>query len=223
MARSVPPRLKFQILPKIRNLSTPEGPLGRIKQLQKLVGAIIQYERIESQWSRADEARGYVERLIQEAVQNGPNHKPTMELANYWLVDKDLVHKLFKVLVPRFQNYTRAYTSMFPLPLKMPGRVNYKAVLELKGNAYPHVVPHHHDNHHTLLNQLLSAANDEYRQQKLAEKLSALNISMAQFGDEDKATGDAYSGAEEDGKGRTAADDNEEAAGGSPDKTTTAA
>jgi hypothetical protein len=35
-----------------------------------------------------------------------------MEMADYWLVEKQLVHKLFKVLVPRYSNYTTAYTRL---------------------------------------------------------------------------------------------------------------
>lgn len=176
---SVPPKLKFVIQPKHRRLSQPEGPFGRIKKLQKLVAAVVRYERIETTWNYADETRGYVERLIQDAVRNGPTHKRTMEMAKYWLVDPDLVHKLFKVLVPRFQMYTVACTSMFPLPMKFPGSARYQGILELKGNPYPPVVPHHRDNKNSLLNILLTSAQEEYREEKLSEKLSKLNVSMA--------------------------------------------
>ena len=48
--------------------------------------------------------------------------------------EKDLVHKLFKVLVPRYSNYMTAYTDMHILPTRLPGKdyIN-QAVLELKG------------------------------------------------------------------------------------------
>lgn len=37
--------------------------------------------------------------LISSAIRYGDCHKPTMELADYWLYEKQLVHKLFKVMV----------------------------------------------------------------------------------------------------------------------------
>lgn len=44
-------------------------------------------------------------------------------MADYWLVEKQLVHKLFKVLVPRFENYNVAYTKMFRVPKPTPGNL----------------------------------------------------------------------------------------------------
>lgn len=44
-----------------------------------------------------------------------------MEMADYWLVEKQLVHKLFKVLVPRFENCNVSYTKMFEVPKPTPG------------------------------------------------------------------------------------------------------
>ena len=35
--------------------------------------------------------------LIAEAIKYGDRHRPTMEMASFWLTEKQLVHKLFKV------------------------------------------------------------------------------------------------------------------------------
>lgn len=56
-------KLNFKIGDKARRLSNPDGPAGRFKKLQKTVTALIKYERIELRYNRADEARGYVERV----------------------------------------------------------------------------------------------------------------------------------------------------------------
>ena len=56
-----------------------------------------------------------------------------MEMADYWLEEKQLVHKLFKVLVPRYQNHDSSFTQMFLAPNKYPGKHSGSAVLELKG------------------------------------------------------------------------------------------
>jgi hypothetical protein len=56
-----------------------------------------------------------------------------MELADYWLLEKQLVHKLFKVLVPRFENCPVSYTRMYRAPRPCPGPKFKRAVLELRG------------------------------------------------------------------------------------------
>lgn len=55
--------LKFKILPKHRKMRNPEGPPGRLNKLRKTVTALIKHERIELNTERADEARGYAERV----------------------------------------------------------------------------------------------------------------------------------------------------------------
>jgi len=47
--------------------------------------------------------------------------------------EKDLIHKLFKVLVPRYQKYETSFTQMWNLPVRYPGAPIQRAVLELKG------------------------------------------------------------------------------------------
>lgn len=57
-----------------------------------------------------------------------------MDAASYWLSEKALVHKLFKVLVPRYENHQSAYTSLFKAPLAYPKTFRATSVLELKGS-----------------------------------------------------------------------------------------
>lgn len=71
--------------------------------------------------------------MISEAIRHGDCHKPTMELADYWIEEKQVVHKLFKVLAPRYQNYKVAYTRMYKLTGEYPEGRYPRSVLELKG------------------------------------------------------------------------------------------
>ena len=50
----------------------------------------------------------------------------------FYLQEKDLIHKLFKVLLPRYRG-TSTYTQMYMLPPDVPGFGKDMAVLELKG------------------------------------------------------------------------------------------
>ncbi|XP_073980467.1 mitochondrial ribosomal protein L17 [Rhodnius prolixus] len=164
-------KLKINIKPRHRNLKNPEGPEGRLDKLRKTVTGLIKHERIELNYNRADEARGYTERLISEAIRYGDRHKPTMEMANYWLEEKQLIHKLFKVLVPRFENYTVSYTRMFKAPSSYPNACLPRAVLELRGNPFPPLNNNWSNNKNLLHNVLLDAARRDFRKEQY-EKLS---------------------------------------------------
>jgi len=59
-----------------------------------------------------------------------------MDLANFWIIEKQLVHKLFKVLVPRYQNYTTSFTKLHKAPNIYPTIHYDRAILELKGRFY---------------------------------------------------------------------------------------
>lgn len=59
-----------------------------------------------------------------------------MEMADYWLDEKQLVHKLFKVLVPRYETHTSSFTKMYLGPREYPGYRDGTAILELKGNIF---------------------------------------------------------------------------------------
>ncbi|KAM7358157.1 mitochondrial ribosomal protein L17 [Cochliomyia hominivorax] len=162
-------QLRFAVRPKKRNLKNADGPEGRLMKLRKTVTALIKHERIELFYNRADEARGYVELLISDAIRHGDRHKATMELADYWLLEKQLVHKLFKVLVPRYENSHVSYTRMYKAPRDYPGMYYDKAVLELRRNPYPCLLPDFSQNRNFIHNILLDEARKDYRREKLAE------------------------------------------------------
>jgi hypothetical protein len=58
-----------------------------------------------------------------------------MEMADYWLLRKEMVPKLFEVLVPRYQNRIGPYTLVHKLPVVYPGSGKKKIVMELKENG----------------------------------------------------------------------------------------
>nr|SVE92688.1 EOG090X0EUO [Megafenestra aurita] len=154
--------LKIVVKPK-RLFSQPEGPAGRLKLLRATVTALIKYERIELNYPRADEAQGYAERLISDALRNGDCHKHTMEMADFWLTEKQLIHKLFKVLVPRYQNYNSSFTRLILGPKTYPGHNAGLAILELKGHPFPSLQPESKNYHYWLHNVLLDEAKKEFR------------------------------------------------------------
>lgn len=162
-------RLRIKYGPVKRRLKNIEGPEGRLKKIRKTLTALIKHERIELNFNRADETRGYVERLISDAIRYGDCHRATMELADYWLLEKQLVHKLFKVLVPRFENCPVSYTRMYRAPRPCPGPKFKRAVLELRGNPYPSLLPDTTANRNLIHNVLLDEARKEFRTQKYAE------------------------------------------------------
>ena len=57
-------KLRINIKPRHRNLKNPDGSEGRLNKLRKTVTGLIKHERIELNYNRADEARGYAERVI---------------------------------------------------------------------------------------------------------------------------------------------------------------
>ncbi|XP_065346145.1 large ribosomal subunit protein bL17m [Cloeon dipterum] len=170
-------KLKINVLPKHRRLTNPDGPKGRMFRMQKTVTALFKHERLEVTRNTADEARGYAERLISEAIRYGDKHNATMELADFWLLEKQLVHKLFKVLVPRFENYNISYTRCLPLTPTYPCTKTDqfpKSLLELKGNPYPPIMPKDPHNGSLLHNILLEEARKEMRQTQYLETAKSI-------------------------------------------------
>lgn len=110
--------------------------------------------------------------LISDAIRNGDSHKATMDMADFWLLDKTLVHKLFKVLAPRYENYTTSLTRMYKAPREYPcvdisKRYRARSILELKGNPYPPVVPDENQKNRNLIhNVLLAEAKKEFNREK---------------------------------------------------------
>uniref|UniRef100_A0A131XGM2 Large ribosomal subunit protein bL17m n=1 Tax=Hyalomma excavatum TaxID=257692 RepID=A0A131XGM2_9ACAR len=175
------PALRHFVKHRHRNLSSPQKQLGRVEKIRETLTALFKHERIELNHPRADEVRGYAERLIAEAIRYGDCHARTMELADYWIKEKQLVHKLFKVLAPRFATYQGSYTQLHILPTPFNDKFNsmepgphYKynwVALELKGNPYPPVPGTVPRNPNFLPNVLLSEARKEMHRMQFAEKV----------------------------------------------------
>ncbi|XP_053553031.1 39S ribosomal protein L17, mitochondrial isoform X2 [Bombina bombina] len=107
------------------------GPRSRLDMMRNLVTALVRHERIETTWVRADEMRFYAEK------------------------EKDLIHKLFKMLAPRFESHSSNYTNMYQIPTRQNLDRAKMAVIEYKGNPYPPLITPKRDNDKTLLNQLI--------------------------------------------------------------------
>lgn len=107
--------------------------------------------------------------LISDAIRYGDCHKSTMEMADFWIVEKQLVHKLFKVLAPRFADCNVSFTRMYKAPREYPGMYYKRAVLELRGHPYPPLVQDPAQNRNLLHNVLLDEARKAYRKEKYAE------------------------------------------------------
>ncbi|XP_067399608.1 large ribosomal subunit protein bL17m [Emydura macquarii macquarii] len=136
------------------------GPRSRLDMLRNLVTALVRHERIETYWARADEMQFYAERLIDYA-KRGDTDEQAMRMADFWLTEKDLIHKLFKLLAPRFHPHSGNYTRL----LQIPNRENLDrakmAVIEYKGNPFPPLIVLPRDNEKTLLNQLLKGYRED--------------------------------------------------------------
>ncbi|XP_047908240.1 large ribosomal subunit protein bL17m [Anser cygnoides] len=140
------------------------GPRSRVDLLRNLVTALVRHERLEAPWARADEMRGYAERLIDYA-KRGDTDERAMRMANFWLTEKDLIHKLFKVLAPRFQPHPGSYTRLLQIPSRDGTDRAKMAVIELKGNPYPPLIRPRRDSEKTLLNQLLKGYREDSRRE----------------------------------------------------------
>lgn len=90
-------------------------------------------------------------------------------MADHWILEKQLVHKLFKVLVPRFESCQVSFTRMYKAPREYPGMYYKRAVLELRGHPYPPLVPDMSQNRNLIHNVLLDEARKAYRKEKYAE------------------------------------------------------
>lgn len=138
---------------------------ARLEVLRKIVTRLVREERAELQYNRAVEARPYLERLIQLAVEKGPSDEYTKEMVEWWLPEPGLDYKLYEVIAARFVDRAAPFTALYRLPSKrleqyiQNKRVFWKryeiGVLEIEGNPFPAVVTTQSTNSHLLLNQLL--------------------------------------------------------------------
>ncbi|XP_026083144.1 39S ribosomal protein L17, mitochondrial-like [Carassius auratus] len=144
------------------------GPESRINMLRNILTGLVRHERIETTRARADEVRFYAEKLIDYAKKGDTNEK-SMKMADFWLTEKDLIPKLFKVLGVRFENQTGGYTRMARIPNRENLDCAAMAVLEYKGHPFPPLFPMKHVSELNMLNQLLKACREE-KAQMVSEK-----------------------------------------------------
>lgn len=112
--------------------------------------------------------------MISDAIRHGDQHAPTMEMANFWITEKQYIHKLFKVIVPRLQNCPLTYTRLYKAPKEYPDKTYWdRAVLELRGNPFPALKPTLSVNRNFIHNVLLDEAKKEYRRKKYAHLVNA--------------------------------------------------
>uniref|UniRef100_A0ABD2WZN4 Large ribosomal subunit protein bL17m n=1 Tax=Trichogramma kaykai TaxID=54128 RepID=A0ABD2WZN4_9HYME len=123
---------------KPRKLKNYRGPEGRIAMLQKSLTALLKYERIELNFNRADETRAYAEIFMSQIAKQGSQNQKSIDMANFWILENQIIYKLFNVLVPRFSNDV-SYTNLYHHPNVYPGILRPKAILELKNNSFPKV------------------------------------------------------------------------------------
>ncbi|XP_070691766.1 large ribosomal subunit protein bL17m [Pempheris klunzingeri] len=140
------------------------GPESRIDMLRNILTGLVRHERIETTRARADEVRFYAEKLI-DFAKKGDTDEKAMKMASFWLTEKDLVPKLFKVLAPRFETQPKGYTRMAHIPNRQNLDRAKMAVLEYKGNPFPPLYPVKKENELTLINQLLKGYREERAQQ----------------------------------------------------------
>ncbi|XP_035489142.1 39S ribosomal protein L17, mitochondrial [Scophthalmus maximus] len=139
------------------------GPQSRINMLRNILTGLVRHERIETTQARADEVRFYAEKLVDYA-KKGDTDEKAMKMASFWLTEKDLVPKLFKVLAPRFESHPNGYTRMARIPCTQNLDRAKMAVLEYKGNPFPPIYPTKKQNELTLINQLLKGYREERAQ-----------------------------------------------------------
>ncbi|XP_044064702.1 39S ribosomal protein L17, mitochondrial [Siniperca chuatsi] len=144
------------------------GPKSRLDMLRNILTGLVRHERIETTLARADEVRFYAEKLVDYA-KKGDTDEKAMKMASFWLTEKDLVPKLFKVLAPRFETQSNGYTRMVRIPNRQNLDRAKMAVLEYKGNPFPPLYPVKKENELTLVNQLLKGYKEERAQQLTAK------------------------------------------------------
>uniref|UniRef100_A0A6A7FQQ0 Large ribosomal subunit protein bL17m n=2 Tax=Hirondellea gigas TaxID=1518452 RepID=A0A6A7FQQ0_9CRUS len=176
--RKLIPALRIAIRPRSLRMRNIDGPGGRLKRIAGHVTNLIRDERVEHNFPTLSEARNYAERLIAEAIRHGDKHQPTMDLANFYLQEKQLVHKLFKVLVPRYRNSTVSYTKMYKAPTitnRKPAAIDHpKGILELRNNPLPPLEPRPIPTRNWIHNVLLEEARKDFAAEKKMEKELAL-------------------------------------------------
>uniref|UniRef100_A0A0K0DXH6 Large ribosomal subunit protein bL17m n=1 Tax=Strongyloides stercoralis TaxID=6248 RepID=A0A0K0DXH6_STRER len=179
------PSIKAKIghIPQKLKTNSVHEQYGRLEILRRIVTRLVREERIELPYNRAEEARPYMERLIQLGIHYGQNDSYTNEMMDFWLTESDLKTKMYKVLIPRFTKgdvATEPYTSLYKLPpLRYENFIGkYRTfwtkkpigVLELNGNPFPSVIRSDEDHSHNVLNTLIKECLKEKKNEIGKEK-----------------------------------------------------
>ncbi|XP_032227435.2 50S ribosomal protein L17 [Nematostella vectensis] len=107
----------------------------RRKHLYKnLITALVQHERIETTLTRCQDLARVTERMIDLAKQGDE------ETVNSWLMNKDLVPKVFAELLPRYEGITKGYTQVYRIPPRKTDSAQM-GIVELVGNDLPQLLP----------------------------------------------------------------------------------
>ena len=154
---------------KPRLIPNPERYRGSLLKTRDHVTLLVAEERLEMSENNAKHTRLYAERLTGDAILHGDGHKNTFEMASWWLDnDRGAIHKLFKVLVPRYRDYVGAYTRLLHAPLEADKNFRRKdvsrMVLELRGNPFPRLeYSNSRPNKSHLHNVLLAEAKKDWK------------------------------------------------------------
>jgi len=182
------------------------APFRRLLAIGDQMTELIRYERIEGNRVNLQDVRIYTELLLQIAIANGDRHRPTMELVDFYIKDKDLIPKIFQVLVPRFVGGTASHggpsSDMSPSPtsLSLPTRftdfynlppenmryirqehnrqIVMRGVLELRGHPWPSVVPRRRDRSGLITNVLLRAAKASKEEAKRKKAIESVKAKV---------------------------------------------
>ncbi|XP_006898531.1 PREDICTED: 39S ribosomal protein L17, mitochondrial-like [Elephantulus edwardii] len=111
---------------------------------------------------------GYVNVTLSDYGKLGDTNERAMRMADFWLTEKDLIPKLFKVLAPRFQGQNGGYTRMVQIPNRNEQDRAKMAVIEYKGNCLLPLPLPRRDSNLTLLNQLLRGLQRDLAQKEKA-------------------------------------------------------
>lgn len=166
-------KLNYPLRVKPRKLRNYDGPEGRMLKIRKTMTSLIKLERIELNWNRADEVRGYADQLISQALIHGHKDKRIQELVDYYLLEKQLVYKFFYVLMPRYEGKTQ-FTNLIMVPRILPGFPRKRAVLELRDNPYPPMPKYATDGKQLLHNVLLDSAKKDFHMEQLQKSIEEI-------------------------------------------------
>lgn len=111
--------------------------LHRKALLRNLARALVKHERIVTTLAKAKELKRVGDNMITLVKRGGSSN---FIAANEWMKDERLVDKLYKDLLPRFQDRPGGYTRLFKIPNRKGDNAEM-AIIEYVDNALP-TLPH---------------------------------------------------------------------------------